>query len=195
MERPLLMVSLGALGVAMLGGGSVAACLVFDGRVATEPDDASVVDGANAGDRDTQGGDDAGSVGDGEIGCGTGVTCPAVLRCCAKPGANGAWSYPVDDAGRNVPCQSVCAPFYGYACDGPQDCVEGYLCCAHRKDPTNVAFTFSLCETAGSCVPANVLGRPLCQPDNAGDAALCPSGLRCVASDASDLPPGYHECM
>ena len=62
-------------------------------------------------------------------------------------------------------CSGSCDPddFYAYACDGPQDCEAGYMCCANVNG-SNV--TSSGCVLG--CVAPNIV---LCESTND-----CPSG-------------------
>jgi hypothetical protein len=185
--------TLGVLGVV-----AAAACLVFDGRVATDSGEAGPSDGSGKPDGaevDVQAMDAPGApeVAARGVVCSAdaGVSCPggASQKCCAKGGGPDAtpWTYPTTPDRCSKDCYAL-GGFGGYACDDDTDCPHGAVCCGFRsagsppqpKKPP--PFNMSACVTA--CAPP---GRELCQP------AAKPS-CTCVPADPEYLPPHFHVC-
>jgi hypothetical protein len=199
-----LTASLGALVVVM----AAAACLVFDGRVATDlsegGDAPPVSDAADAprGDGPADGSDatasdgrasdalasDGGTPGrdGGRVICGA-RTCAGGSddKCCAKWDKT-EWVY------SSGYCHSSCMQaggYYDYECDDNSECDAGQVCCAFREDPdsSNNALTTSMCESKSACTAPGV---ELCS-----HGGKCMQGGSCVEDNGGDyLPPKYWYC-
>jgi hypothetical protein len=180
-----LRVSLGTLGFVAVG-----ACLVFDGRTATEPNDAGRDDGAHAEGQATDAGTDqqateAGSEGgSSRLPCGPGTTCaggPGESCCALTDKSSGGWTW----AG----CCDAATINFQYECDDDGDCDAGFACCAFAPQLTGHArgYPLSRCQKA----PCSARDAHLCQPS----LSDCGAGSACVDSGAAyNLPPGYCHC-
>jgi hypothetical protein len=164
----------------MLGAMS-GACLVFNGKVATELDsDAS--DGASEA-ADTE----AGTPEPGIL-CwppgGPPAYCPFGYACCLDYGSTGWFGPPGDACEPDASCAGN--GFVPFTCDSPFDCRDSGLtdavCCAAPN-------------SGSSCLPwitCQGIGVALCNPQ---DAVPCPQGLTCgKPQDAGAAPPGYSVC-
>jgi hypothetical protein len=167
------------------------ACLVFDGKTATEPGEAGANEGGT-GDgsapetstADTSVTGDTGGV-DANTGdvilCGTVLPCPFANgeRCCAKKTTMGwesseyACESP-DEAGKACPGRN------GYACSSSAQC--GEACCAGRGQGDAGPYSYTLCRA--NCESGEVL---LCASGQKGACAMCKVG--------PDLPPDYSYCQ
>src|SRR5215472_17581944 len=116
--------------VSLATGALSAACLAFNGRVATEPDEPLDASG-DLGDESPAYTPDPG------VRCGAATWCPPDTVCCTKRGESGWFT-------QAPPCggPGTCGFFASFACDDPWDCGDGgqahaYSCCASRSDNAN----------------------------------------------------------
>ncbi len=180
-----------ALAGAALAGVALAACLVFNGKVATEFDDGGPDGSAAAGDAATvaDAGPDAPSLTpEPGIFCwpgfGTKQYCPFGDACCIAYGNDGWFEAP-------TLCQAngTCGGdgFVALACDSPFDCVDSGLPSAVCCLTPNVGST---CVSGAECpAPGLILCDPL-------DRTPCPAAATCVEmTDSGVVPPGYHACQ
>jgi hypothetical protein len=192
-----------------------AACLVFDGRTATDVGDGgadATTDGLADSGADSPGSDaDAGdanedtsmlTAGDGGVVCGVNgsseiVLCEAGLKCCAKL-VSGKWIYASPSC--DVMCSTADAGggFYDYECADDNDCGDsGNICCAfnypknHKSPPP---YANALCKSVEECASMGP-SVELCQPDQKvfHTAHLCKTG-HCAPGDRAYLPPHYYYC-
>jgi len=169
--------------VSLATGALSAACLAFNGRVATEPDEPLDASG-DLGDESPAYTPDPG------VRCGAATWCPPDTVCCTKRGESGWFT-------QAPPCggPGTCGFFASFACDDPWDCGDGgqahaYSCCASRSDNAN-AFEGSSCIAAGATCGVGSLAALLCDPV---DPEPCPDAGPCVEADGSVLPPGFFVC-
>jgi hypothetical protein len=180
-----LRVSLGTLGIVALG-----ACLVFDGRTATEPNDGGREDGAQSEGRATDAAADQQAMESGTEGGGSRLPCGPGTMCAGGPGgsccaltdkSSGGWTW----AGC---CDAATIDRnFQYECDDDTDCDAGLVCCASPPVRLARAYPQSRCREA-PCLPKDA---HLCQPS----LSDCGAGSACVDSGAEyNLPPGYGHC-
>jgi hypothetical protein len=168
-----------SLGVVAAIVSTAAACLVFDGKVATDFGDAASDAQATRTLTPEPG-----------ISCWAGIGapqyCPFGTACCLAQGATSTGWFTAPDA---------CAPggacpgdgFQAFACDSPFDCADSGLaeavCCASAAGG-------SRCLSASACRSKGVV---LCNP---ADSPPCEDGGACVAAgDGGVVPPGDSVCM
>jgi hypothetical protein len=163
--------SLGAVIVVALG-----ACLVFDGRVATDFGDGGPKDAAADGQQaDT--GEDTHAPPGGGVWCGNAGACsPNCYACYSADTKTWTYSCKAKDGG---------CPTHGYSVFGcDDDCPSDEICCAHQAMNAPYKFVSSHCDT--SCSGET----ELCQLDSGG----CTHGTCVANSTTAPLPPIYFVC-
>ncbi len=84
-------------------------------------------------------------------------------------------------------CSGIACDKLSIACDGPEDCPSGKICCAEKG---LVSGSWDVVECRSSCVSEQVgaTRREVCHPGG----KPCLSGTSCAPDPA--LPPGYATC-
>jgi hypothetical protein len=103
-----------------------------------------------------------------------GGLCPAGQQCCAVAGA-----FPNESKGCH-PVGTCPVGSFSVACDGPEDCAAGELCCGTHSTAYSSIVCQATCDGANEYV--------MC---GGNDASLCPVGQACNVSDSL---PGYYYC-
>jgi hypothetical protein len=169
----------GVLGVTAVIAATLGACLVFDGKVATD-----FGDGGSAAEASRTLTPEPG------VSCWSGIGAPQFCAfgtaCCLAQGATSTgWFEPPDACASGSTCPGD--GFWAFTCDSPFDCadssVEQAICCASAAG-------------GSTCVAASACRRPgfvLCNP---ADTPPCADGGSCVPGpDGSAVPPGYSVCQ
>jgi hypothetical protein len=179
MHRDRRVASVGAAVVGVAAAlGTAAACLVFDGKVATDLD------------AETEAGASPKLTPEPGVLCWPGFgdvkDCPFGSACCLDLGATGWFEPPEGPCASGTMCPGN--GFVAFTCDSPYDCVDGGIpgavCCAS-------AGSGSTCLSASDC--QSTMGVVLCNPH---DEPPCDNGGECVAApDGGFVPPGYSLCQ